>query len=370
MWWPRVYVVVLCVVALLKQAVVQAAVSTGTGNLFITNSVSTASIPLYVKAVAEQDTNMMVVEVVDGTDKFVVNKLGNFDAAGTFTAGGDIGVSTSISTTGMTVTGDIEGDQFVAVRMTLTSTAAGTVPLILTGIASQTANFFEVQNVGGTNLLYLTVAGKLITSSTVTCTNLDASGAASLSGTCVADSFLATRLTLVNDDDANVPLLIEAATDQTGVLLVLETSDGTDKFTVSGDGNAEAQGTVQAGSFIGGVAWSLVSVSTGSNTRSTYGITDMGSDADGTVADTCLIGTAATWAKVTGEPTTLAGYSIDDEVGSSAQGTKASWLNTNCVTSEAVTLAELKAGMSIGNDNNNNNGGNRDYKNAALRTNW
>jgi len=370
MRWPRVYVVLLCVVALLEQAVVWATVSTGTGNLFITNSVSTGSVPLYVKAVASQATNMMVVEVVDGTDKFVVDEDGNFDAAGTFTAGGNIGVSTSISTTGITVTGDIEGDQFVAVRMTLTSTAAATVPLYMTGIASQTANFFEVQNVGGTNLMYLTVAGKLVTSSTVSCTALYASGSASLSGTCVADSFTATRLSLVNDAAGNVPLLIEAAVSQNGVVLVLETSAGVDKFTVSGDGHAVAVGAVQASSFIGGVAWSLISVSSGSNSRSTYGITDMGSTSDGDVADTCLIGAAATWAFVTGETTTLGGFSIDDEVGSAAQGTKASWLNSNCVTTEAVTLAELKSEMVMYGNNNQNNGGTRDYKNLALLNNW
>jgi hypothetical protein len=131
-----------------------------------------------------------------------------------------------------------------------------------------------------------------------------------------------------------------------------------------------AAGTVEAQSFVGGIAWGLVSVSSGSYTRATYEIDDMGSDTDGSVADTCLIGTAATWAKVIGETTTLAGFSIDDEVGSSAQGTKASWLNSNCVTSEAVTLAELKAGMSIVNNNNQNNGGNRDFRNAPLRNNF
>jgi len=345
----RTILLLLLFVILLLLPLCEAEVVTGTGFVSVDKTTGTdanviaATVPMKAKGSSGQTVDQFVVENSADADKFTVSKEGNVEAASSWTTGGDIG-GAALSTSSMTVTNNIHGADINTGTATITGTAAATVPFTAKAHATQTGNMLEAKNVGGTNLLYVSIAGKLTTTGSVDVNDLTASGGATIDAATDAAYYTAHALTFTNTAAATSPLVIQAAAGQTANLLVLENSAGVDKFYVSSGGNVYSASSITASSFSGSIVFSDIDVSGTSNSRSTYGITDMGSSAQGALADACAQAADLTYTALggkSGNDFTANGWDITD-LGPAIGNTYANWLNTYCET-DKVTNSEVGA---------------------------
>ena len=365
----KLSMLLICTCVLAPLAFVGTSVTQGTGKLHIVNSVGTTTLPLTVKGKLAQDTLMMVVEISTGTDKFTVSKTGAVTALGTLTAGGDIDASSSLSGSSITVAGVLDSDSMTGVKMTITSDSKTRIPMEVTAHGSQSGNLLECKSNTGANKLYLTAAGKLFVD------DLDVaamvfSGTATIGSAITADSFTATSLTVVSDDPTKVPLTLEAfSTSQSAEMLILEDSNENCEFRVENDGDVYAASSITASSFSGTIEWGDI---TGTpTTRSGYGIADMGSSTQGTASASCLQSVPG-WNSINSKPNTRSTMSLDDEVGSSTQGSDADWLWNNCLRSQTVTYNSFRGRLLTYGDGSASDGGHVYYNNHYMDSisNW
>ena len=335
---------------------VSPAVDIGTGHIEVENVIATTEKPFIVEGIANQDTDYVIVEDVSGNDKFTVSKTGAVTATGTLNAGGHIDAST-ISSTTLSVTTDVDSDTIAAETMLIESDSATRTPLTINPHASQSGDTIQAKNSAGTNKFRVSAAGGVITAADVSTGAATINGGVGVNADASAALFSSTEVTSISDSTNRVPMVItgHANAGSTVKVLLLEASDGTDKWYVTRGGNAYAATTVTASSFSGTIDWNDI---TGTpTTRSGYGLADnIGSSTQGSrAANQCIASsTAITYASVNSKPSTLTDFNLADEVGSSTEGTHANWLNSNCLTSETVTLTSLRATLNCcGNDGNN-----------------
>jgi len=133
----------------------------------------------------------------------------------------------------------------------ITNNATGTVPLYIRAIASQTADLFQVQNSGGTNLINVTSAG-----------NLNATGQVRVGTTAGI-----AQLGVISAGASTIGAVVRGAASQSANALEIQTSDGVSNTSMTVYGGITSR---LSGSYPG--VWSV-----GTGTASTIGLVVRGS---------------------------------------------------------------------------------------------
>jgi fibronectin-binding autotransporter adhesin len=294
---------------------------------FGVQSTSASSIGGVIRGAASQTADLLQTQANNGTILFSSSANGNAYVSG------KLGVNNSSPSYQLDVVGDanITGDYYIdgtpictssgcvtnggsgsyiqngtavqAANLAIQSQSAGSIGALVKGAASQTANIFDVQNAGGTNLFSVTPAGtanvatSLVVGNVVSPTySLEVAGDANITGSyringvavctasgCAASggsgNYLQNTTTLESENFSiqsaaatNSPTaVLEQATGQTGDLLDLDATGGSIVAAINPSGQLRVGGAT--------AYTSALNVGTNSSTTALGGIT-LGTDTD------------------------------------------------------------------------------------------
>jgi hypothetical protein len=292
-----------------------------------------------------------MVSVVNSGDAniFSISTAGNVVATGGLTCGGTL-TGTTYTVDSINVgNGNLEAPLFTAHDGELVNDAVGRVMLEVRGHTSQSANLIEIKNSAGVNKLTVSNAGALTVSGNMQIEDLSSGSTLDASGTGEADVFTAKTMQIFSDSSSRIPFTVRGHSSQSGNMMKVKDGAGTVKMTVNINGAANIGGSWTATNFLnGGFTWSQV---TGEPTTiSGYGINDAGTNTQAGLANTCLSNNnqIAYANKVNGKPTTLAGWGIstnnDGNYATKASGDSAdSKCTSGCFTGHSINKGQIKS---------------------------
>ena len=119
---------------------------------------------------------------------------------------------------------------------TITAASASTKPLILKGAASQSANYFEIQNSSGTAIAYINSVGSFITTDSITATG----SVLATNGVYANTGYIGAEISAKPFLSTVIGIIVRAATSQTADLQQWQNSSGTVLAKVDASGSVTA----------------------------------------------------------------------------------------------------------------------------------
>ena len=119
---------------------------------------------------------------------------------------------------------------------TITAASASTKPLILKGAASQSSNYFEIQNSSGTAIAYINSVGSFITTDSITATG----SVLATNGVYANTGYIGAEISAKPFLSTVIGIIVRAATSQTADLQQWQNSSGTVLAKVDASGSVTA----------------------------------------------------------------------------------------------------------------------------------